>query len=133
MCGGNSNPGAAQAAEQTRLMEAQQARHDDAVKAGRSQIDSAFAAFDEPYYQRFADSYKNVYNPQLDDDYAIARDKLTATLAGRDTLDSTAGANAIAEQGKVYNRAQSDIASKSQDAANNLRSTVDSTKGNLYT
>jgi hypothetical protein len=121
MCGGDSNPGAAQAAEQTRLTEAQQAWHDAAVSEGKSKIDQAFSAFDDPYYAKFAQTYKDTYNPQLDEQYGIAKDKLTSIMAGRDTLDSTAGANAIAQQSKTYNNTQADIANKATDASNNLR------------
>lgn len=130
--GGGDNGAAAAAREQTAMMEAQNKKHDDAVTAGKSSIDQAFAQFDDPYYAKFAQTYKDTYNPQLDDQYAIAKDKLTAILAGRDTLDSTIGANAIAQQGKTYNNTQADIANKATDASNGLRTQVDTTKGNLY-
>lgn len=132
MCGGGGDNGQAAAREQTRLMEEQNAKHDNAVKTGKTQIDEAFAQFDDPYYAKYAQTYKDTYNPQLDDQYATAKDKLTAILAGRDTLDSSIGADAITKQTKTYNDTQTDIGNKSQDAANGLRTQVDTTKGNLY-
>lgn len=131
MCGGGGDNGAA-ARQQTAMMEAQNSKHDAAVTAGKTSIDDAFKQFDDPYYAKFSKTYNDTYQPQLDQQYGIARDKLTAILAGRDTLDSSMGADALAKQGKTYNDTQVDIASKAGDAANGLRSTVDTTKGNLY-
>lgn len=134
MCfgGGGDNGAAAAAQQQTDMMEAQNAKHDAAVTQGKSSIDQAFQQFDDPYYQKFAQTYKDTYNPQLNDQYALAKDKLTAILAGRDTLDSSIGADAISRQAKTYNDTQAAIGNKASDAANGLRSTVDNTKGQLY-
>jgi len=131
MCGGD-NGAAAAAQQQTALMEAQNTKHDAAVTAGKSSIDDAFKQFDDPYYAGFTKSFKDAYNPALDDQYSQAKDKLTAILAGRDILDSTPGAEAVSRQAKTYNDAQSDIGNKATDATNSLRSTVDNTKGQLY-
>lgn len=133
MCfGGGGDGGAAAAREQTAMMERQQAKHDAAVTEGKGSIDTAFSQFDDPYYDKYAKSYKDVYNPQLDQQYAIAKDKLTSILAGRGTLDGSVGANALSQQSKTYNNSQTDIANKAGDAKNSLKAAVDTTKGNLY-
>lgn len=137
MCGGGGGDNgaaatAAAAQQQTAMMEAQNAKHDSAVSAGKSSIDDAFAQFDDPYYQKFAQIYKDALNPQLDQQYVLARDKLTAVLAGRDTLDSTPGAQALSQQSKTYNDTQATIGNNATSAANSLRTNVDNTKGQLY-
>ena len=63
---------------------------------------------------------------------AVAKDKLLATLAGRDTLESSVGANALSQLDKTRNNAAVDIGNAATDASNGLRSKVDTTKTNLY-
>src|SRR5690349_7573710 len=97
MCLGGGDNGAADAArEQTRLAEALNAKHDKAVSDGKFAIDDAFKSFDDNYYRDFSKTYRDTYNPQLDDQFSIARDNLSAILAGRETLDSSIGADALA-------------------------------------
>lgn len=129
---GGDNGAAAAAQQQTQMMEQQQAKHDSNVAAGKSSIDSAFSQFDDPYYAKYSDTYKNNYDPQLADQYGIAKDKLTAALAGRDTLESSVGANSLAQLDKTNENAQTDIANNATSAANTLKGNVDSTKSNLY-
>lgn len=132
MCGGDN--GAAAAAEaQRQMMEAQQKKHDDAVTAGKKSIDDSFAQFDDPYFDKYQHSYVDVYNPQLDDQYKIAKDKLTSALAGKGQLEGSAGASALSRLDKTYNDTRADIGNRSVDATNAFRSSVDNTKGNLYT
>ena len=114
-------------------MEDQQAAHDSAVTQGKGSIDDAFKQFDQPYYDKYAQTYKDTYNPQLDQQYGIAKDKMIATLAGTDQLDGSEGANALGLQTQQYNNSQADIANHATDAENTLKSNVDTTKGNLYT
>lgn len=130
---GISSDGAANAANnQQAQITAQQQAHDSAVAAGKSNIDTAFSSFTPDYFKGIQSSYTKAYEPQLDDQYGIARDQLTAALAGNDTLGSTAGANSTAMLQKQYNTSQSDIASKGQDAANTAQANVNNEKTNLY-
>lgn len=126
------NNAAGLAAQQIDMMSQQNTKHDEAVAAGKTAIDDAFSGFNQPYYDAYGAAYKNNYEPGLDQDYSLAKGKLTAILAGRDTLDGTVGANALSQQQKTYNNAQGDIANHAADAQNGLRSTVDNTKGQLY-
>jgi hypothetical protein len=68
----------------------------------------------------------------LNDQYGIAKDKLISALAGRDTLESSVGANALSQLDKTRDNAAVDIGNAATDASNGLRSKVDSTKSNLY-
>jgi hypothetical protein len=133
MFGGDSAASAAAAAQaQIDMMEKRQKQHDAAVLSGKGAIDDAFKGFNDDYYGNYQKSYVNNYEPQLDDQYGRARGKLTAILAGRDTLDSGIGADALAQQSKTYQGAQADIANRAADATNGLKSTVSNTKGQLY-
>lgn len=127
-----SGPADAAAAQQ-RQIDAQQQAHDTAVGKGKTAIDSAFSQFTPDYFKGVTTAYENAYNPQLKDQYGVARDQLTAALAGNDTLGSTAGANATAQLQKQFNTSQSDIAGKGQDAAQGLQANVNNAKTGLYT
>lgn len=128
-----NNDAPAQAANtQQSLINTQQQAHDTAVSQGKQNIDSAFSQFSPDYFKGISKAYEGAYNPQLTDQYGIARDQLTAALAGNDTLGSTAGANATSQLQKQYNTSQSDIASKGQDAANTAQANVNNEKTNLY-
>ena len=133
MCFSNQDPAAGAAAQQQQMLEAQQAKHDAAVAAGKTAIDSAFSQFDQPYFDNYAQSYKDVYNPQLTDQYGIAKDKLYAMLAGNDQLGGSVGNNTQAQLNKTYANTQSDIANKAADAENAFKASVDNTKSQLYT
>src|SRR5690242_12691778 len=125
MCFGSSdNPAAAAAAQQTQLMEQQNAKHNQDVQTGAQKIGDAFSNFNDDYYNKYAQSYRDVYNPQLTDQYGIAKDKLTAMLAGNDQLGGSVGNNSMAQLEKTYANGQADIANKSTDAANGLRANV---------
>lgn len=128
----SSDAAGAAANTQAGLIDQQQKAHDTAVGQGKQNIDSAFSQFTPDYFKGITKSYEGAYNPQLTDQYGIARDQLTAALAGNDTLASTGGANANAMLQKQYNTSQSDIASKGQDAAQGMQATVNNSKNNLY-
>lgn len=133
MCFDSGDNGAAAAAnQQTQLLEQQQATHDSDVAAGKTAIDSAFSQFDQPYFDNYATSYENAYNPQLTDQYGIAKDKLTAMLAGNGQLGGSAGNNSLAQLDKTYANNQTDIANQAADAENTAKTNVANQKSNLY-
>lgn len=132
MCFSSDNGAAAAAQQQTAMLEAQNQKHDADVAAGKTSIDNAFSQFDQPYFDKYAQTYQDNYQPQLTDQYGIAGDKLTAMLAGNDQLGGSVGNNAEAMLNKDYSYGQSDIANKAADSENAFKSSVDNTKSSLY-
>lgn len=132
MCFSSGNQAQQQAQQQQSLIDQQAAARNSAISEGKGNIDKAFSQFDNGYFQKYRDAYKDRYNPQLDQQYGIARDKLTAALAGRGMEGSTTGANKFAQTSKTYNDAQAEIGDSAANAANGLRSNLDQTKSNLY-
>lgn len=129
MCGGGGDGGAAaQMAEQRRQEEERQA----AIRQGQSSIDENFKQYGDDYYNTYKDSYTNYYYPQLDDQYARAKDKLVATLAGRDILESSVGADALSQLLKNYNDNRTQIGNQSVDAMNAFKGKVEKAKTDLY-
>lgn len=129
---GGQKANAAAVQSQNDLINAQQAKHDSAVAAGKSNIDSAFAQFTPDYYSGVSKAYEDAYQPQLTDQFNIAKDQLIAQLAGNGTLESTVGANATGQLQKSYGTEQAQIADQGQSAANSMKNTVSNAETNLY-
>lgn len=130
---------AAIVAEQQRTAQAatEQARADEArrqqmIQESRGAVDTAFAGFNDDYYNQASQRYADANLPALDDDYKKSLDKLKAALAGRGTLESTVGINQIAELDKRAAQERATISSKGMDFANSLRERVGSSKNTLY-
>jgi hypothetical protein len=124
------------AAQQAQQMQAQQAAAEAArqerIREGQGGIDKAFGQFNPAYYDKFRQSFSNFYTPQVADQYARAKDKLVATLAGRGMHESTVGAAKYGDLEKTRTTALTDIGNKGMDASNDLRSKVEGAKTNLY-
>lgn len=129
---GGGQPAASAANNQIALMEAQQRQHDAAVQQDTGAVKDAFSQFTPDYYSNFENTYENAYDPQLTDQYNIARDKETAQLAGTDQLEGSSGAYQMGQLDKAYGTAQGQIANSAADATNSLRSTVNNSENNLY-
>jgi hypothetical protein len=132
MCFGGGGGGDGGAAAQQAKLDAQEEQRRRDITAGQGKIDEAFSQFDPAYYDKFKTDYTGYYTPQIADQYATAKDKLAATLAGRGTLDSTVGANKFAQLDKTRADSEADIGNQSVDASNSLKKQVEDTKTNLY-
>jgi hypothetical protein len=129
------------AAEEANRMAAQQAaeakrrerRRQADIRAGKSSIDTSFAQFDDPYFEKFRTDYVGAQTPNIDRQYAVAKDRLTAALANRGVLASTISGNAFGDLVEKQNDARSRVTNEAFDAANNFRNQVEKTKSNLYT
>ncbi len=120
---------AAQGEAETKAAEAK--RQAD-ILAGNANIDSAFSQYTPGYFDTYKAAYTGAQNPQIDDQYAKATDRLTAALAGRGTLDSTVGAAKFAEAKGVNDRARLQAANEAENAAGTLKGQISDKKSSLY-
>lgn len=111
-------------------MRENQRQHD--IKRGQRKIDENFAQFDDPYFDSYRQGHIDFYSPQLDNQFTDARGKLIAALAGRGMLESTSGFGKFADLQEEKDLAATTIANEAQDAANKLRSNVETARSNLY-
>lgn len=102
------------------------------IQSGNSTIDSTFAQFDDGYFGNVRDAHAAVYNPQIDDQFTKAKDKLIASLAGRGVLSSSVGAQALADLDKRAGEERVRVGNDAMAYANSLKSKVGETKNNLY-
>lgn len=111
--------------------EAELKRQSD-IAQGNANIDSAFSQYTPEYYNTYKGAYTGAQNPQIDEQYSQATDKLTAALAGRGTLDGTAGFNKMAEARGVNDRARIQVANEAENAAGDLKGRISDKKTSLY-
>ena len=129
MCFFSSDPPHDNSAEQARADE--QARQ-DRISAGQKNIDTAFGAFDDNYYNKVSGDYTGYYQPQLDEQYQKAIQKETLQLAGSGNLTSSSGATALSDVRRTYDRQKTAMADAALKAANDVRGQVESNKTDLY-
>lgn len=84
------------------------------------------------FYDTFAQTYRDAYFPQLEQQYGQAQDKMAATLADRGVLESTPGAAQMSDLLGRYNQTRSQVESDAQGAVNDMRGRVQSAKTDLY-
>lgn len=120
-------------AERQRLeMERREQERQDNIRAGNSAIDTAFTQFNPEYFKGVQDSYSGFYLPQIDQQRTSALDKLTAQLANRGMLESSVGAQKIADLNRTADDARARVGGEAVDFSNQLRGKIDASKNTLY-
>lgn len=114
------------------------ARAEEEKRQGRinesiANIDNSFTGFNQPFYDKYQADYTGYYQPQLDDQYADARKRLTLQLAKTGNLTSSAGINQLGDLQENYNTQRTGITNQAIDAVNRLKGDVDMRKSQLYT
>lgn len=102
------------------------------IREGRSNIDQAFSVFDPAYYDQYQQQYLDYHNPQVDEQYGDARQKLIYDLARRRMRDSTPGMTRFQDLVDAYNDRRRGIASDSLGAVNKVRQGVEQNRSDLY-
>lgn len=102
------------------------------IAEGTSAIDSAFSGYNDDFYNNYQNDYIGYYTPQLEDQYADARKRLTLQLAKTGNLTSSTGADQFGDLKERYNTQNTMITNQAMDAANALRGNVDARKSQLY-
>lgn len=115
----------AQAARQRE--EARQAR----ITSGIQTINNTFAPFDDNFYKGRKTAFLDYYQPQLDDQFKDARDKLTYAFSRAGTLNSTMAADEAAKLGKKYTLQLGSLVNQADGDANGLRSQIENDKSSI--
>ena len=110
----------------------EEAARQQRITEGQGQINQAFAQFDPAYYKRFQDASVAANSPQVEDQYARAKDKAAAILAGRGILKSNIAGNALGDVEKTRATTLGQIANDAVTQANQLRAAVEKQKTDLY-
>lgn len=133
MCLGGGGSGAEDARKAREQAEAQAAEREARILEGQSAIESAFAQFDQPYFDQYSRSIVDYQRPQIQDQFNDVSGKLTAALAGRGMLESTAGANQLSRLGGAFADESARIENEAANAAQQLRGNVENQRSDLFT
>lgn len=87
--------------------------------------------FDDNYYSGIRKAFTDFYLPQVGEQYDQANRKLTYKFANAGNLDSSAGANNIANLFRDYNRERAGIGDRALGAEKDLRSNVEQNRSEL--
>ena len=101
------------------------------LSQGSSDIDKAFAGFNDDYFNNFANSYMAKVKDQVDTQKVEAQKQLAFGLARHGTLDSQANANAQGLLAQTEGRTLADEGVNATNQSNQLRSNVAQAKSNL--
>lgn len=115
----------------TTQADAAQAQAQQTASSDQGIVNNAFSQFDPQYFQNYQNAYTNYYQPQIQDQYHTAKDQLTAALSGAGTLESTVGANALANLAKRSTDQTAQIAAQGAAASQALQGNVASQKASL--
>src|SRR3546814_928278 len=123
--GGGGNSDAAEAAR--RDEEARQAR----IRAGMGQIDQTFSQFNDDYFDTRSKAYLDYATPQLEDQFAKAKEQLIFALSRGGNLNSSVAGERLADLTKQYDRNRTALADRGLALANDARSKVESARSDL--
>jgi hypothetical protein len=119
---GDSGAGEARARE-----EARQA----SIRAGMSRIDEAFNAFNDDFFEGRRKAYVDYALPQLDEQWADAQQELTYALQRGSLLNSSAGAEKLADARRDYDRQKQAIEATGMDYSNQARGDVERNRSDI--
>lgn len=126
MCFGDGGAG-----DMARQQRADEVARQDRIKAGMGSIDQAFSGFDDAFYKKRATDYSAYAMPDLERQAKSARENLIYALSRTGNLDSSAAIKRNAELSQEENAARIGVANTGLDQANQLRSNVENTRGNV--
>lgn len=89
------------------IAEQKEKERQDRIKAGQAAIDDAFGQFNDDYYGNISSGYTSYYNPQVDQQYKDALDKLTLQLGQQGILQSSEGSKQIGKLQENYQQQKS--------------------------
>lgn len=110
----------------------QEATREANIKAGQGNIDQAFTQYNDPYYAGITQNYEDYYDPQINQQYGDAVNKLTYQLGQQGILQSSEGNRQLGLLQQSNDTQKQTIADQAIAAANTAKQQVAQQKNNLY-
>jgi hypothetical protein len=121
--GGKNNAAAeARASEDTRQQD---------VRAATGRIDETFRRFDEPFYQGRQQAFTDFANPQVDQQYARAREGLMFALADGGLTRSSVAARRLGDLERDYSQRKIEVADQARGYGQQARADVEQSRAGL--
>lgn len=126
MCFGGG--GSSQIANQQRSDEV---ARQDRIRSGMGSIANAFSGFDQKFYDKRAADYSAYAMPEVNRQAGLEHKDLIYALSRTGNLDSSAAIDKNADLNAEENKQRIGVANAGLDSANQLRSQVENTRGNV--
>lgn len=126
MCsgGGGSNAYAAQA-------RADEMARQERIKQGTADVNSKFSTFNDAFYQKRGQEYKDYAEPQLREQFKGESSNLAFNLARSGLTDSSERARNEGELQRQFSQGKADIASAALDQSNQARQRTEQNRADL--
>lgn len=125
--GGGNNAAADAAAQQARDESARQER----ISSGMGTINNLFTPYNDDYYNKLNSEYSSYYQPQLEDQLKMAKEKQTFNLANQGLSNSSQAGRASTDLSKAYQQSQQQILGGANDYSNKAKSSVEGVRNDL--
>ena len=119
---------AAQAAADRRAADEREAN----IRAGMGDVDTAFASFDDPFYESRRQMVLDALVPDLEKQAKAAKRQITLNLADKGKLQSSSAARAFREFNEQQAAARTDVDQRAQAAVQRLKGNVLDERSRLY-
>jgi len=110
-----------------------EAKRTGLIDQGAKSIDESFAGFNDDFFNGARTAQLDAHTAQLADQFKAAQENTIFDLARRGQLESSSGAERLAELNSTHNQALGDISLQADNRANELRSQVEAQKAQLLT
>jgi len=114
------------------LAQQQAAQRQSQITQGQQNIDQAFGQFNDDYFNNYAKTYENNYNPQVDEQFQRAQRQLNYNETRRGMQDSQDSIYHNDLLNENYGQQRQQVAANATSAENDLRNTVQNQKSQLY-
>lgn len=115
-------------------MMARQAEQDrqNRVRQGQSQVDEAFAGFDDGYFNKYKSDYLDAYKPQVAQQYSDTRKNVALALSRTGNLSSSYGGQQMAGLDTKRLERENQLGDSAIQAVGERRNAVEDNRSDLY-
>jgi hypothetical protein len=136
MCLGGGSSKVDTSAQDAMLADSKRARADEIARQGRIKqgtagINANFAGFDDTFYKGFTDTLMSYYQPQLDQQFGDAQDRMTYGLADAGMLRSSVAGKESARLTSSYQDNLAQILADSTGQTDALRTNIGNERNSL--
>eukprot|EP00752_Nemacystus_decipiens_P019185 g17241.t1 len=124
----DDDPVASQEAAQARAAEEARAAQ---IRQGSAAIDEQFSRFDDAFYDDRGEAYLDYYQPQLENQFQEAMNRLTFSLARAGTTNSSIAGKEIADLQSDYDLQLADLATRRDADVASLRGRIQDERSGL--
>jgi murein L,D-transpeptidase YcbB/YkuD len=99
------------------------------ISDATSQVNQAYAGFDDAYFNKFAQDFADYYKPRVRREFGAANNQTTYGFSDAGTLRSSMAAQSFGDLARERAEKEAGIAGEAQDRAQGFRSDIEAQRG----